>query len=297
MKSSLEKRSILTEPLPSKAAAADHYALLDSGAEFKLERFGPKLIARPSSLALWQKRLPPRWKEADAVFDPDRGWKFRGTRFEAWSMRCGEAQLELRLQNNGQVGIFPDHLAYLESLKKFAARLPTGARALNLYAYTGLATCTLAALGISVTHVDLSKTALSWAKRNLELSQVASDAVRLIPEDAIKFVERELRRGSKYDIIIADPPSFGRISKTQSWKLEEHIVNLMGSLVELCTPKEALLCITCHHSAFDQHVLYNLLADSTGKRMKAATALDLAIPEVDSQRSLPAGHCVLAELN
>lgn len=282
--------------MASHHIAFSDYALLDSGQGEKLERFGDKVLARPSSLAIWKKRRESRvWDSAHARFLPSSGWKFRGHPFNAWILGLGEIQLELRLQNNGQVGIFPDHATYLEDLLAQVRRLRKSGelRVLNLFAYTGMATAILASRGAAVCHVDLSKQALSWAARNVELNQgAATPAVRLICEDALEFVRRELRRKSSYDIVIADPPSFGRITKRKSWKFEDIAQSLIDSCLGLLRPAQGAFFLTCHHSALGPEVLANLLSDAAPKGAEIS-ARSLFIAEKDTPRQLPAGHLAM----
>lgn len=269
------------------------YSLIDSGDGEKLERFGEILLRRPSSLALWQKKKPERWSRANASYIPERGWTFLGKAFDSWECNLLGTLLRLHLQNNGQVGVFPDHLSYLaELIHSVEGNSRKNLRALNLFAYTGLATSILARMNVQVTHIDLSKQALSWARENLTLNRVSESLVRLIPEDAIKFALKDAGKNSQYDLIILDPPSFGRISKTKSWKLEEVLGDLLSACFKLLV-RDGTLYFTCHHSAFGPEVLFNILSDYAGDNFKIKTR-SLAIPENGSERKLPAGFLGVA---
>ena len=274
------------------------YSLLDSGEEQKLERFGSKVISRPSSLAIWRRRKGQDvWGKWDAQYHPDGGWAFRTKTFNEWEMDLGSFRLELRLQNNGQLGLFPDHLNYLpDLLKAVKACGKSHPQVLNLFAYTGMASMALAKVGCEVCHVDLSKQALSWARRNMDINDLSSReesaGVRLIPEDAVKFTERELRRGNRYDLIIADPPSFGRLGKGKSWSLDEIALQLVDNCFKLLAPKHGSLFLTCHHSVMGQEVLNNLLLDHAPEDARITTR-NLALPEQDTKRLLPAGYLAI----
>lgn len=274
-----------------------NYSLIDSGAGYKLERFGTRTLCRPSSLALWRQiKSTHIWKEADASYIPEQGWKFRTKTFETWPLECGGLSFELRLQKNGQVGVFPDHIDYLDELKLacagLSAKRDSGLQALNLFAYTGLASLILAKAGASVCHVDLSEQCLSWAKKNQSLnSTLAGSQIRLIPEDAFKFAAREVKRQARYDVIVADPPSFGRISKTKSWKLEDLIHEFLENCRKVLNPEAHALFLTCHHAALGPDVLTNLLRDYFPKNTISARSLGLR--EEDTSRVLPAGHLVI----
>ena len=275
-----------------------NYSLLDSGEGEKLERFGEVTLARPSSLAIWRKRKEPRtWAQAHAFYRPSEGWRFKHKPFDSWIFPAGPVRLELRLQKNGQVGVFPDHALYLQDLLSQARRLsrPEGGRlrVLNLFAYTGMASALLAVQGAQVCHVDLSKQALSWAARNIELNLGESaPAARLICEDALQFVHRELRRKNCYDIVLADPPSFGRISKSKSWKFEEIAAGLISSCLQLIRGPHGAFFLTCHHSALGSEVLGNLLSDAAPKDASVSCS-SLFLKEQDTERRLPAGHLAM----
>lgn len=279
------------------SACVSEYRLLDSGAGEKLERFGNVTLRRPSSLAIWHKRLSARdWGDADATFLPNQGWKSRKKLPDSWRMGISDFSIELRTQRNGQVGVFPDHISYLPDLVASGEAIRRSAKApkaLNLFAYTGMATVALSRCGYSVCHVDLSKSALNWARTNVELNagRDSNDGhTRFVPEDALKFVEREVKRGSRYDLILADPPSFGRISKAKHWRIEEIVTSLISNCFQLLNEGACSFFLTCHHAAFGPEVLFNLLADGAGSRQGSLTARSLSVSEQDSERKLPAGY-------
>lgn len=240
------------------------YSLLDSGLGEKLEQYGDKIIRRPSSLALWNKTQPETiWVNADAHYDPNSGWHFKTERFEHWLITIGAFQLKLLLQDNGQVGIFPEHLSYFMQLKEQIERIKmyqSIPRVLNLFAYTGMATLWCALLGTDVTHIELSKKVLSWANDNLKINRHISSSIRFIPEDAIIFIEREAKRGNHYDIIIADPPSFSRVSKSQSWNLEQVVSQLIKNSLSILAPHGSIF-FSSHHHVLNPYSLENLFLD------------------------------------
>lgn len=268
------------------------YALLDSGDGEKLERFGPLTIRRPSSLAIWRKRAPKLWQKADLEFRPGTGWNRALTQ---WQIQIDDVKIELRPQKNGQVGIFPDHLLYLDDLLKAAKQHTQPVRVLNLFAFTGMATVFLRKLGASVCHVDLAKHAIAWASHNLEINDLQATGgkhTRLISDDAIKFLSREVKRDNRYEIVLIDPPSFGRTGKNKSWKLEEVIYELLRDCLMVLSKRGALF-FTCHHSAFESQVLANIARDIFSSSEWSIDARDLHIPELNSPRKLPAGHLVI----
>lgn len=273
------------------------YQLIDSGDFTKLERFGPMTLVRPSSLCMWKRRRNSKeWDKADALFDPDKGWSFaRNKKFSEWILPCRDFKLKLRLQTNGQVGIFPEHAYYLDSVCQFLKDLrkdrQSAPRVLNLFAYSGMASMACISEGAEVCHVDSSKKALDWAKENLQLNEYPATALRLIPDDALGFLKRESRRGSRYDVVILDPPSFSRLDGRKTWKLEESIYEFISSAVSILEER-SLLVFSCHHHALDSRMLKNIFLTELPAGMSMLDAKDLDLAEEGGQRVVPAG-CVL----
>ncbi len=275
------------------------YELIDSGEGERLERFGDRVLIRPSKFSVWKRRTPAAWQSAHASYQHKGGWRFRGNRFEEWTMECGEYSLVLRLQDNGQVGIFPEHQGYLERLsgaiKKHALSKGRSAKVLNLFAYTGMASIVALKAGAEVTHVDLSKKVLEWAQKNFALNGGLS--ARMIREDALQFVEREIRREKNYDVVIADPPSFSRISDREEWELEGILGNLISILVKVLDPISGTLVMTSHHFESGGHVMANLIHDQLPVHRSAeVTTGELTLTESSSPRILPAGFLVWADI-
>jgi 23S rRNA (cytosine1962-C5)-methyltransferase len=199
------------------------YELLDSGDEMKLERFGQVVLARPETQALWKKGNPELWKSADATFTVTAGkgaWHFKKSTPKEWVMHVRELTVLLKLGNFKHTGIFPEQVPNWEWVRK-NVESRTEPKVLNLFGYTGVASLVAAQAGAFVTHVDASKQSLDWANQNATASDMPSDKIRWIAEDALAFVKREVRRGSTYDGIILDPPAFGRGVKGQVWRIEE----------------------------------------------------------------------------
>ncbi|MCB1384266.1 MAG: class I SAM-dependent rRNA methyltransferase, partial [Notoacmeibacter sp.] len=217
----VERLPVILEVLPG-----EDYALLDSGNGRKLEQYGPYRIERPEGQAIWQPALPAsEWEKADAVFTGDTDeegmgrWRFpRQALGETWPMKHDGIDYLGRFTSFRHVGVFPEqatHWRHMEGLIR-EARRPV--KVLNLFGYTGLASLVAARAGAEVTHVDASKKAIGWARENQEIARLTGKPVRWICEDAMKFVEREERRGNAYDIILMDPPAYGRGPKGEVWQ-------------------------------------------------------------------------------
>lgn len=234
------------------------YELIDTGDFEKLERFGRYVTRRPEPQAIWHKSLPEQeWKRlSDASFlrdqrSEERGeWRLTPQMPDRWTIgyRYGAMQLKMRLALTSfkHVGIFPEQAAnwnfiYEQCVAKRQERAP---RVLNLFAYTGGATLAARAAGAEVTHVDSVKQVVTWARENMEQSGL--EGVRWIVEDALKFVQREVRRGNRYDGIILDPPAYGRGANGEKWILEEHIGEMLACCAQLLEPQGAFLVLNLY---------------------------------------------------
>jgi 23S rRNA (cytosine1962-C5)-methyltransferase len=211
------------------------YELLDSGDGLKLERFGKYIFARPESQAMWSRGLSEsEWRNAHAVFVPsgeESGghWDFKKKVDEKWEMKYDALRFWTMTTPGRHLGVFPEvasHWDFMSDLVRNAGR-PTNI--LNLFGYTGLATLSAAAAGAQVTHVDASKKSVSWARENQALSGLSDKPIRWIVEDALKYVQREAKRGVKYDGIILDPPKFGRGPKGEIWEVYKSLPDLLDT--------------------------------------------------------------------
>lgn len=277
---------------------SNSYELLDSGNGEKLERFGKIIIRRPSSVCIWKPREKELWGNADASFEPKAAiWKVKKGQVQdlIWETVFADSKLILRLQDNGQVGVFPEHASYLPKLaNSFAHTEVRPLRVLNLFAFTGLATLFFRSKKAEVTHVDLSKKVIGWAKDNMELqsSELGTlPPVRWICEDAVAFLKREVRRDSQYDGIIIDPPSFSRITKNDFWKVADILQELVECCSALLKKHGQFLALTCHDPGISAPMLGNLVLDNFNRGR--VEPLELSIPEKNTLRTLPAGSSAL----
>jgi 23S rRNA (cytosine1962-C5)-methyltransferase len=233
------------------------YALLDSGDGLKLERFGNYVFVRPESQAMWKRSLEVEWKQAHAVFQPtgeESGghWDFKKKVEEKWEMRYildpslvekGELKFWVMTTPGRHLGVFPEVAAHWDWSSGLIAQSKREISVLNLFGYTGLATLAAAAAGAKVTHVDASKKSVSWARDNQALSNLTEKPIRWIVDDALKFVQREARRGVKYDGIILDPPKFGRGPKGEVWEVYKSLPGLLKACRE-CLSEQPLFVVT-----------------------------------------------------
>src|SRR6185437_16121719 len=221
-------------PVILEVAPNDDYALLDSGAGEKLEQYGPYRIVRPERQAIWQRALRAKeWNNVDAVFTGDTDeegmgrWRFPKTPLgETWPMRHDGIDYLGRFTSFRHVGVFPEQASHWDHMAGLIRDARRPVKVLNLFGYTGLASLVAARAGAEVTHVDASKKAIGWARENQLMAGLGDKPIRWICEDAMKFAEREERRGSRYDIILFDPPSYGRGPKGEVWQFFEDVPRL-----------------------------------------------------------------------
>ncbi len=260
------------------------YELIDSGNFEKLERFGEYTTRRPEPQAIWHRSLPEEeWRRrADASFlrdarSDERGeWTLRKGMPSRWTVgydyRSMHLRMRLGLTSFKHVGLFPEQAANWEFIydncRALCEQYPSEpARVLNLFAYTGGATLAARAAGAEVTHVDSVKQVVTWARENMEQSGL--EGVRWIVEDALKFVQREVRRGNRYRGIILDPPAYGRGANGEKWILEEHIGEMLACCAALLEPKGAFLVLN----------LYSMGLSSTLARTAVRQAFGLPAEE------------------
>ncbi len=242
------------------------YELLDAGDGRRLERFGERVVDRPAPSAA-DRRLGDflAWRDADLRFDAaSGGWFGEAAAMEPWSVAIDGLTMELRPTASGGLGLYPEHAA---NLAWVAARIRERAdtpgretptvRVLNLFAHTGLLTLGAARAGASVAHVDASKGAVDWARRNAALSGVENRPVRWLVDDAAAFVAREARRGRRYDGIVLDPPSFGHAGRRQ-WKLADELPALLAACRGVAAD-DAFVLLTAHSTGLDGEVLHAAL--------------------------------------
>lgn len=228
------------------------YALLDSGDEKKLERFGSYTLIRPELLATWRPTLSQEnWDAADAAFEPaGKGeggrWRFRRPVESSWTMQYGALCFRVELTTSRHVGIFPEHAVHWDWMRRQVSDAGRPIRVLTLFCYTGLASLAAALGGATVTHVDASRRAVSLGRENQALSGLEECPIRWIVDDALKFVRREARRGVRYDAIVLDPPSFGRGPKGEVWEFSKGFAELCVACREVLSDKPLFVLLTAY---------------------------------------------------
>jgi 23S rRNA (cytosine1962-C5)-methyltransferase len=250
---------------------ATGYELLDNGNGRKLERFGAYLLVRPASQALWQPaRSEDVWCLADAEFSRDNGahWERRGRLPNEWMIEIEGVKMILSATDFGHLGVFPEHVTLWSDLRRFccsaATELGRPPRVLNLFAYSGGATMAMALAGAEVCHLDAAKGMVDWARRNASANGVDNAPVRWIIDDALRFVQREARRGVCYDGVVLDPPSFGRGRQGQVFKIENHLLPLLAAIRNIM-PEPRFVVLSCHTPELGPTALQNVLTGVFGR--------------------------------
>jgi len=211
------------------------YELLDCSCGERLERWGKVTLIRPDPQVVWQTpKTHPYWRKADAVYHRSNTgggqWEIRSRIPDRWEIGYRDLTLNVKTMGFKHTGVFPEQAVNWDYVSDLIRRETRRVKVLNLFAYTGAATVSALKAGAEVVHVDASKGMVQWAKENALSSGVIDRPVRWIVDDCIKFVQREIRRGNRYDILIMDPPSYGRGPGGEVWKLENEVYHF----VELC---------------------------------------------------------------
>ena len=266
------------------------YELLDSGHRQKLERFGTYIIVRSEPKAWWQPELAEaEWQKAVATYTDAEQWIFQQPIPREWLLRFDGLTLLAKCTDMSKhVGVFPEqsaHWTWIQEKARQVRRRPL--HLLNLFGYTGVASLVAARAGFTVTHVDASKPALAWAKKNQELSNLQQAPLRWILDDASKFVKREVSRQRRYDAIILDPPSFGRGPKREVWKIEKHLAPLLATCRHVLSDAPLFIMVTMYAIEASALIIGNLLEDMIHGGHGSIQVGELVLPQKNSAKRLP----------
>lgn len=281
---------------------ADHwkdYELIDCSDGERLERWGEYILIRPDPQIIWSTpRRNPLWQKADARYlrsNTGGGrWEIYRQLPESWNIRYDDLQFRVKTMGFKHTGIFPEQAVNWDLTSSVIRSAGRPVKMLNLFAYTGCATVSALAAGASVTHVDASKGMVQWGKENAAASGVAGNNVRWLVDDCKKFVERELRRGNRYDIILMDPPSYGRGPGGEVWKLENEIYPLASLCAQLLSENALMYMINSYTAGLSPSVMRYILQCVVPKSLVGnVTADEIAIPVTDSGLYLPSGAAAI----
>ena len=274
------------------------YEVLDTSGGEKLERWGEYILVRPDPQVIWNTpHVHKGWKKKNGHYHrSSKGggeWEFFDLPDE-WSISYGALTFRLKPFSFKHTGLFPEQAVNWDWFSGIirSANLPSNnpPKVLNLFAYTGGATLAAAAAGANVTHVDASKGMVGWAKENAQASGLGQAPIRWLVDDCVKFVEREIRRGNKYDGIIMDPPSYGRGPKGEIWKIEESIWPFIELTAQILSDNALFFLINSYTTGLQPAVLSYMLNTAVTKRFGGHVVADeIGLPVTESGLILPCG--------
>ncbi len=267
------------------------YQLLDSGKGRKLERFGDYTLVRPEPRAVWKPASPGLWDQADAEFvEANKGgggsWTLRRHIPSRWQIRYGDLRMWIALEDSRQVGVFPENATHWDWITRQVQSAGRPLNVLNLFGYTGLASLAAASAGAAVTHIDSSRRAIRLGQENQALNGLDDHPIRWIVEDAVKFAEREVRRGNRYDGIIFDPPKFGLGPKKERWEFFEHFDHLCGILRQCLSDAPVFVVATAYALESPPEILRPGLEKLVGRKQGQLTLGELVTVEKSAGRKI-----------
>lgn len=270
------------------------YILLDTGEGEKLENWKGYILRRPDPQAIWKKEKPELWNRAHAYYERSStgggAWTYNRKLPERWTVSYKGLVFYVRPTGFKHTGLFPEQAANWDFIMKQVRGENRQVSVLNLFAYTGAATMACIQAGAHVTHVDAAKSMVSWAKENAELNKLEDRPQRYIVDDCLKFVLREQRRGSRYDGILMDPPSYGRGADGQVWKMEDSLYNLVEECAKLMSGDPLFFIINSYTTGLSPSVTKNMLELTLNKAHTGTVeAGEIGLPVKDSAVMLPCG--------
>ena len=241
------------------------YECIDAGCGEKIERFGDVVLRRPDPQAMWNADLDS-YKNIDAFYHrSDKGggyWEYKKKFSPYFSIKYRDLTFKVGPTNFKHMGIFPEQAVNWDYMMGKIKNSGRKVKVLNLFAYTGCATMACSKAGADVVHVDASKGMIEWAKENMKLSGLENNFIRFICDDCLKFVEREYRRGNKYDAIVMDPPSYGRGPNGEVWKFEDSLYKLIDACIKILSDKPLFFLINSYTTGVSSTVIENILKTS-----------------------------------
>lgn len=271
------------------------YECLDAGNGEKLERWGNIILRRPEPQAMWPVVKSSNWEEVSGFYhrskDGGGSWEFKEKLPEFWKISYKDLTFKVSPTNFKHTGLFPEQATNWDFMMDKIKNANRPIKVLNLFAYTGAATVACSKAGADlVVHVDASKGMVNWAKENAILSGIENNYIRYIVDDCLKFVEREIRRGNKYDAIVMDPPSYGRGPSGEVWKLENNLENLVLKCSELLSDDPLFFLINAYTTGISSTVLYNILKLTIEKKFNGSVDCgEIGLPITKNNLVLPCG--------
>lgn len=270
------------------------YEIIDMASGEKLERWGNIKLIRPDPQIIWKnKSIPSEWKLANARYNRSNtgggAWEYSKRLPESWQVKYKNLTFNIKPMGFKHTGLFPEQAVNWDWMINKIKQSKRDIKVLNLFAYTGGATVACLSAGASVCHVDSSKGMTTWAKENVESSGLREKPVRFIIDDVVKFVQREIRRGNKYDAIIMDPPSYGRGKNGEVWQFENNIADLVELCTQVLSDDPLFFLINSYTTGISSKVLANLLELNMKRYNGKITSGEIGLPMKNSKLVLPCG--------
>ena len=269
------------------------YECLDAGNGEKLERWGSVILRRPDPQAMWEVEDYSLWKNVDGFYHrTNKGggyWDFYSKLSDYWTISYKNLTFKVSPTNFKHTGLFPEQAANWDFMMNKIKNAKRKIKVLNLFAYTGAATMACASAGADVVQVDASKGMTEWAKENMKLCNLCDHYIRFIVDDCMKFVEREYRRGNKYDAIVMDPPSYGRGPNGEMWKFEKNLYELINACLKILSDKPLFFLINSYTTGISSVVLLNILKTTMNKYDGKIESGDIGLPIKRDDLILPCG--------
>ena len=271
------------------------YEILDMANGEKLEKWNNIYLIRPDPQIIWkEKSYPEKWKQANARYNRSSSGGGNWQRYkkipDAWQVKYKDLTFNIKPMGFKHTGLFPEQAVNWDWMINKIKNAGREIKVLNLFAYTGGATVACSYAGASVCHVDSSKGMVTWAKENVASSGLADRPVRYIIDDVTKFVQREIRRGNKYDAIIMDPPSYGRGKNGEVWQFENNIADLVELCSQVLSDKPLFFLINSYTTGMSPKVLENILSLTINKKHEGKISSgEVGLPMENSDLVLPCG--------
>ena len=271
------------------------YKILDMADGQKLEKWGDVILSRPDPQIIWKdKSYPEKWKNINATYHRSKTgggtWEYNKKMPQQWQIKYKDLTFNIKPMGFKHTGLFPEQAVNWDWMMDKIKNSKREIKVLNLFAYTGGATVVCASAGASVCHVDSSKGMVTWAKENIASSGLAERPVRYIIDDVVKFVNREIRRGNKYDAIIMDPPSYGRGANGEVWQFENNIYDLVELCTNVLSDNPLFFLINSYTTGISSKVLENILNLTVNKEHNGKVSSgEIGLPMENSKLVLPCG--------
>lgn len=277
------------------------YELIDCSNGERLERWGDVILVRPDPQVIWKTpKKNPLWKKADAYYHRSKSgggkWDIRTKLPEFWTIGYKDLKFNIKPMGFKHTGLFPEQAVNWDYTRELIKKAGRPVKVLNLFAYTGGATVAPLSENAHVVHVDASKGMVAWARENAAVSGLKDRSVRWIVDDCIKFVQREIRRGNKYDIIIMDPPSYGRGPGGEVWKLEDEVYSFVELCSELLYEDSLMMLINSYTTGLSASVMEYILGSVVKTKFGGAvSSSEIGLPVSETGMILPCGASAIWE--